>query len=349
MESENNKNNIIGHIAGLTETSKNELYSFLKKSQINNVEIIDVDIITGKIVEDTNMGTLFSKYEYHLERSKNQNMSQSESKSSSIKAKQLEKKMNQYWKVKMEYYLNKLTTNHKKKILLIGFLSFFKNHKICINIDIVPKFFIKVNFIDNAKLVIKYNLDNSRDDIINGNFDLNYLDVDFLVKKRMLLQSIYTKINYIVMSLPLIINTLELQSQMDIPETLYYASFIKYNKKIPIMSTILYAYTQEWLSLSSILLTLNNMNKINDISSNNIEKGIKNNRQYIKLTKLQADRMKDAGYIYEIKDTYNFLPFPTKNNVYKYFTVRPIKINRVLEIDNVIDQLKQLNIDIIIV
>jgi hypothetical protein len=59
--------------------------------------------------------------------------------------------------------------------------------------------------------------------------------------------------------------------------------------------------------------------------------------------------MNKNGYIYEISATENFLPFPTKNNVYKYFTVRPIKINRILNIDNILAQLKILGIIIEII
>ena len=62
------------------------------------------------------------------------------------------------------------------------------------------------------------------------------------------------------------------------------------------------------------------------------------------MTKEQYKLMNKNGYIYEITLTENFLPFPTKNNVYKYFTVKPIKINRILEIDNILVQLKKLGI-----
>jgi hypothetical protein len=350
MDTEINQNSIIAHIAGLTDHSKVEFYNIFKKSQlVKFVEIIDVDIITTKIIEDNNMETLFAKFEYYSDRSKNQDLTQLENKSALGKAKQLEKKMFQYWKVRMEYYINKLSANSQKKIILIGYLSFFKNHRIYLNLSIVTKFFLKVNYTEHAKSIIKHNIENSKNDIIDGNFDLNYLNPDFLIKKRIQLQTIYSKISYIIMSLTSIINTLELNYQTSIPDTLFYASFIKYDKKIPNISNIINTYSQEWIALGSILSALNNNINSNQTLSN-IEKGInKENKPYIKLTKEQSKLMNKSGYIYEISQTENFLPFPTKNNVYKYFTVKPIKINRVLQIDNILIQLKKLGINIEII
>ena len=147
------------------------------------------------------------------------------------------------------------------------------------------------------------------------------------------------------MNLNSIINTIELNCQTNIPDILYYASFIKYEKKIPIMANPIQVYSQEWLALSSILLSSDNINKINDDTPNNIEKGVnKNGKPYINITKDQSKKLNKIGYIYEIVKTEYFLPFPTKTNVYKYFTAKPVKINRALVIDNILKQLKELNI-----
>lgn len=349
-----NNNAIIGHIAGLTDSSKKELYNILKTSNLTSIiEIVDVDIITNKIIDDKNMSAIFTKFETFSNKVKDTTLSIVEQKNTLKKIKELEKKMCQYWKVKMEYYINKLSDNSKKRILLVGYLSFFKNHKIYLNLNLVAKFFLKVDYTNHAKTIIQYNLDNSRNDIINGNFDLNYIDINFLTKKRILLQSIYSKINYITMNLLPIVTVLELYLKVPYPETLYYTSFVKYDKKIPIMYEHVIAYTQEWLSLTSILSTCNLTNKIEDEMNKKclekLEKGIKNNKQYIKLTKDQAKQLSKSGYIYEIITTENFLPFPSKNTIYKYFTVKPIKINRVIQINNILNQFKELNINIEII
>ena len=348
MDTEINQNIIFAHIAGLTVKSKEDLYIIFKKSFLkNHIDIIDVDNITNKIIEDKNMEILFSKFEYYSTRSKDKNLSHTETKLSLTKSKNLEKKMFQYWKVKMEYSINKLASRSNKKILLIGYLSFFKNHRININLDIVPKFFTKVEYNQHAKTIIKYNLENCTEDIINGDFDLNYLDIDFLIKKRIQLQNIYLKINYIQFSLTSIINILELKYQIQTPSILYYSSFIKYDKKIPVLQNMIYAYSEEWLALSSILISENNLNKI-DNNLTNVEKGMnKDGSIYLKLSKNQIKKFNNIGYLYEIVNTDNFLPFPTKNNIYKYMTIKPIKINRVLQIDNIFNQIKQLKINIL--
>ena len=346
MDTEINQNTLIGHIAGLTEYHKTQLPEMLKKIKMDkHVSIIDVDTITTKIIDDDNMVTLFSKYEYHFERSKDKSISHNENRISLEKAKNIEKKMFEYWKVKMEFYINKIISSSPKKILLVGYLSFFKNHRIYLNLNILTKFFLKVDFVENAKNIIRHNLEYSKDDIINGLFDLNYLDINFLVKKRINLQSIYTKINYITMNLNMILNTINLYHQMDLPNKLYYASFIKYDKKIPIISDHIIVYSQEWLALTGILNTSDKINN-NDNTDNNIEKGIHQGIPFVKVTSIQEKKMKQKGYIYEIVDIDNFLPYPTKNDIYKYFTTKPIKINRSLDLNNILSELKKLNVTI---
>jgi hypothetical protein len=178
-----------------------------------------------------------------------------------------------------------------------------------------------------------------------GTNDYGHLDINFLVKKRVNLQSIYTKINYITMNLNMILNTINLNYQVSIPDKLYYASFIKYEKKIPIISDYIIVYSQEWLALTGILNTSDKINN-NDNSDNNIEKGILKGIPFIKVSNAQEKKMKQKGYIYEIIDTENFLPFPTKNDIYKYFTTKPIKINRSLNLNNILSELKKLNVNI---
>jgi uncharacterized ubiquitin-like protein YukD len=110
-----------------------------------------------------------------------------------------------------------------------------------------------------------------------------------------------------------------------------------------------YAYDKEWLALTSVLATSDNLNKSNEnTTSTTIEKGIKNEKTYIKISNEQAKLLSSEkkAYIYEITQTDIFLPYPTKKTIYKYFTVRPIKINRVLEIPNVLEQIKKLKIKV---
>lgn len=327
--------NIIGHIAGLPILYRDELNNLLSKSSIlKNIDIIDFDIITEKILNDNNMTILYSRYEKYLIISKDKTIPTIDVKTALQNIKETEQKMTRYWKAKVEYYLNKLISNHKHKILLVGFISYFKNHKIHINLNIIQKFFVKVDYEDHAKSLIKYNIENSKDDIIDGSFDLNYLNKDFLIKKRFQIQTIYTKLGYVTLPLKLIVNILEICQQTSNPDTLYYASFTKFDKKVPTLSTTLLAYPLDWLALLYI------------INDEHIKKGIKNDIPYVILNKDQRQKLNKSCYLYEIIKTEQFIPIPSGDTVYKYCTLHPPKINRMLEINNIINQLKDLSVNI---
>ena len=337
MDTEINLNYILAHIVGINDHNKQHFTQIFNSSKIlKNILLIDVDIISTKINDDDNMKNLLNKFEFYKNQSINKELNIDENKLSLNKSKEIEKKIFQYWKVKMEYYINKLSKNDNK-VILIGYLSFYNNPKININLDIIPKFYVKVNYLEHAKKIIKYNIENYKDDIINSKFDLDLLDSNNLIKKRIQLQTIYNKIFYITMPLRQIINSIELFYQNIKPLTLYYASFRKYDKKIPIFNNHIIAYTDEWLALSSILYNDNN-----DL----IKKGVSNNQQYINLTKDQFKNMSNNGYIYEINDVDNFIPYPNTSCIYKFLTVKPIKFEKNIAINNIVLQLQKLNINI---
>lgn len=333
MDTDIIQNKIFAHIVGINDYNKDEFIKLINSSKIlSKILIIDIDKISEKIMEEKNMNLLLNK------------INNKESSLSIIKQKKnIEKKMHEYWKAKMDYYINKsiksnnsdknacsLTNN--KKIILIGYLHFFNNTKIYINLEIIPKFFIKIINDDHVKSIISYNIEKYKDNIINGNFDLNYLDKNFLIKRRLQMQSIYSKLSYFPMTLSEIINIVEIYYQTSVPDVLYFASFTKYDKKIPQLLDYITVYTTEWFALSSIY--------------SNIKKGIKNNQEFIIITKEQYNNLMKSCYIYEINNTENFLPYPNKYLIYKYITYKPIKINRIMHIDNIINQLKKFNINI---
>ena len=326
---------VIGHIVGISTYEKDNFMKIWKKSSIyEEVEIIDLNIITEKILNDDKMGLLYNKYE-ELINNKNKN--------NNIKIKDLEKKMNEYWKVKMVYYLKKYINSVNKKILLIGYISYFKNHKININLNIETKYLVKVDINEHIKNIIEYNLDNNKDDIINSMFDLNYLNKDFLLKMRTNIISIYKKLNYNLISLNNIIKSIELNYHNDKPKILYHCSNINYKKKIILDNNIddcyISSYTEDWIAIVSPY--------INDNTTLNIHKGLKNKKKYVNLSNNNIKDLNRTLYLYEIIDTSDFVPFPSKNNIYKYISSKQIKINRVIEINNIIEHLNKLNINII--
>jgi hypothetical protein len=335
MLSEINNENIIGHIAGLTSFNKIDFINRLKKTSLyDKVNIIDLDNITNKIINDKNMGLLYFKYE---------EITELKEKINNNKIKEIEKKMNQYWKVKMEYYLIKELKNSNKPNLLIGFISYFKNHKINLNLDIPTKYFIKVDYDTHTQNIIESNLDENRTNIINGLFDLNFLDKNFLIKKRLLLSSIYKKLGYNILPINTIICSIEIFSQINIPDCLYFCSFIEYEKKINLPTdenNILTVYSEEWLALTAPQID-------QDGNVYSLKKGIQNKVPYIYLSNNNIKELKKKVYLYEITLTDIFIPYPSKTAIYKYITSKPIKYNRIIEINNLIDKLNDIQIKII--
>ena len=129
----------------------------------------------------------------------------------------------------------------------------FKNHKIGIKLVTSNKLFIKLNLFDNAKEIIKNNLDTQRDAIINGTFDLNYLDNIFLVRKREDLQNTYEKMGYQLKSYNDLCKIIQLSIQDVIPDGLYFVDYKQYSKTEIKKKKNIIGYTSEWLAIISIL------------------------------------------------------------------------------------------------
>jgi len=166
---------IFAHIGGLSEKMKTELISTYLNTQYL---FKDLEEYTEKIINDKNMKALIQRFEYYCEKAKSINITKINAKQFILKSKEIERKMNFYWKSKMNFYILDLinSTNPNKKIILFGYSNFFKNIRIFINIQTNIKLFVNNNSIDYIKDLISDNLDNYRDDIINGNFNLDLLN-----------------------------------------------------------------------------------------------------------------------------------------------------------------------------
>ena len=170
---------IICHIVGLNDDLKKIINIFNKKNL--DIEILDLDVITKKIVNDKYMNLMYNKYENLFEQSKKKGSDKSLVK----KYKDIEKKMNEYWKSKFSLILKRECNKiQKSNIILVGLNIHFKNHRINVKIDCKLLFFARLNLEENSRKVIESNLDNHRDEIIAGTFPLQYLDSEFLIKKE---------------------------------------------------------------------------------------------------------------------------------------------------------------------
>ena len=279
--------NIFCHIVGLNYKIKDKIIDILKSKDFN-FDIIDLDSITEKIINDKNMNLMYDKYEQYFTKSKTKQGTKDDTK----KYKEIEKKMVNYWKCKFQLLLEKDVKKSKKKIVLIGLNTHFKNNRIFVKINCKLKFFIKVDLIDNAKLVIQNNLDQHRNEIIEGSFPLEYLEIDFLIKKRENLINIYKKIGYEVKSLTSIIKIINNNNNFDMVNVndLYFASRDKQSKKINFKEDRVIAYTIPWLAALS------------SIDTKNLKKGFKKNNGFVKQSKKgELNNLKKECYLYKIE------------------------------------------------
>jgi hypothetical protein len=329
---------IFAHIAGLSDNLKIKLVeTFVNSDYIFQ----DLEIFTEKIIKDKNMKALIQRYEYYFEKSKNINNNKIQCKEFIKKSKDIERKMNFYWKNKINYYILNLinSTNPNKKIVLIGYCNFFKNIRIFINIQTNIKIFINLNTNSNfIKDIITSNLDNYREDIINGTFNLDLLNPSFLIKKREITTNIYSKNGYDLKTLDQIIKLLSISLQVyDTPSVLYFASKTNYNNKINLKKII--AYSDDWIAI------------VSGFNDKSLIKGYQNddeNKPFVQeITSGSLQKLNDSIYLYVINNTTLFTPILTKNYIYKYETNKPVQIFEKITINNVFSKLKEKKIKLI--
>ena len=280
--------NIFCHIVGLNYKIKNKVIDILKSKDFN-FDVIDLDSITEKIINDRNMNVMYNKYEEVFTKSKSKEGTKEDTK----KYKEIEKKMTNYWKTKFQLLLEKEAKKCKNKIIVIGLNTHFKVSRVYVKIDCKLKFFVKVDLLDNSKLVIQNNLDAHRNEIINGTFPLEYLEIEFLIKKRETLISIFKKIGYEVKSLTSIIRVINSNNNFNMINIndLYFASRDKQAKKIKCNEDDkITAYSIPWLAALSA------------VDTKNIKKGFKKNNGFVKQTKRgELNNLKKECYLYKVE------------------------------------------------
>jgi nicotinamide mononucleotide adenylyltransferase len=321
--------NILAHIAGVNIESKELIKKSFSKKQF---EIIDLDIITEKIINDKNMLYLYNRDEFYKNKLKDQNLSKLNIKQINNVIKKIDQKMNLYWKVNFDNAINNLISKIDKLVILIGYNTYFKNHKIYVNINANHKYIQKVNLLDHAKNVVSANLKEYYEDIINGDFPLEYLNHQMIIKKRNNLVIQYQKMEYQLDTINNIINAVEIAYNTDVPNMLYFASKENFNKKIILKQNKIIAYEDQWIALISAL------------SNKNISKGYSSSGQpYVKCN---PSILNTSIYLYYITDTISFSPIPTKNKLYKYQSAKQIVVYKKVLINNIHEKLKELNINI---
>jgi len=316
----------IFHISGITEIYKKDIINKLKN--IKMFIIFDIDEETEKIYKLKDI--------------------QDKLKDSSVVKPQIKKKLddeiNNIWTVKLSEVINKTIQQHQNVygIIFIGNIIPTINgiSKISKNKIIIPpcyqKFFLKVNFKQNAQEIIKYNLKKYHDDIVEGHFPLDYINLNFLTTTREFLQKSYQKLHYTLAPIDKIVYYFEHGIYEKKPDLLYvfiqtndstiknpYVKFIE-NKKV-------YGFTEDWLALTSTIT--------------GIERGYNDGIAYIKeKVNGSINKLKISGYI-SIVQSSTFIAIT--NNKEKFVSDRKIKVIKSMMIENVLDKLKEMKIKII--
>lgn len=330
---------IIGHIVGLPNNYKNKFLDDLKKFPVaknNEISIIDLDDITMQIISDKNIILLYNKLDELNEKKKINKPKALGMININKTIKDMEQKINEFWKTKIDNHILK-EINKNKNIICIGLSTYFKNHKIGIKIVTPNKLFIKLNLFENAKQIINNNLDTQREAIVNGIFDLNYLDINFLVRKREDLQNTYEKMSYQLKSYNDISKIIQLSMHNVVPSGLYFVDYKEFSKTEIKKKKNIIGYTSEWLAIISIL-------------KDKIIKGYdKSKKPYIKEIEANIlEKLYDPLYLYYTTDIDSFMPEITNSSeIYKYVSTRPIlKFTHIL-MDNPYDKLIKIKVKMI--
>lgn len=328
---------IFGHIVGLTQSQKNTIHQRYSETKYL---FKDLDDLTDLIMDDKNMYQLVQRYEYYMNKSKNFNISKLESKKLLTKSRELNNKINAYWKTRMEFYINEYSNedNGDKKVILLGYSNFYRNMRIFAKLETTIKIFIDIDEKEYTKEIIRNNIEKYTEDIVDGNFNLDLINPTFLIKRRQTITNLYNKRNYDVKdfdnSVKFMSNSLE---NYDIPTPLFYASQHKYKTSIPIKDLI--AYNDEWIAI------------ISSFKNNKLVKGYlddNSNKPYVQeLAKNNLKKLNCKIYIYVISKTELFIPIFTKNYLYKYKSSQHVQINKIVEYENALEHLKSSNIEVI--
>jgi len=172
------------HLIGLNPYSKKTFVDNLNDKIFN---VIDLDEINQEILKDPRLDKMYHQFQ-KLKTDKND------------KFKEVDKKMSQFWENNFIDGIEE-KISPKKINILVGQNNHYKSLHKRVNIDCTNKFIVKSDTDDEVKAWIKYNLDNYREEIIQGNFPLDYINYEYLHKKRLTIETIYKKIGYIEKSL----------------------------------------------------------------------------------------------------------------------------------------------------
>lgn len=302
------------HLIGLNPYDKKELIDNINNKIFN---VIDLDLINQEILKTPEIDKMYRQF-MKLKEDKND------------KFKEIDKKMSDYWENNFIDMIQNQTKTNKFNIL-VGMNNHYKSLSKRVPIHSTNKFIIKNDIDMDVKSWIRYNLENYKDEIINGTFPIEYINYEHLYKKRQTIENLYKKNGYIektVDQIKTIINLMETSKKSDGTE-LWISMKEPYNVNSlihPKQHSKLVAFTEPDLALLDSL----------NISNNEIKKEYDGTN--IKLMEIKPNslsKLKTKRFIYLVEPK-TFIPEHNGNNK-KFFSQVPVKILAKQKIDNVYD------------
>lgn len=312
--------NIVCHIVGLNPNLKNK---FIKQINKNIYTIIDLDEINNLIITDPYMIKLFKNY-INLKENKND------------KYKDTDKKMTQFWEANLSNLIDERRKN-KSKVILLGNSNHYRSLSKKIKIETANRFIIKSDIKKYVREIIRYNIENHKDEIIDGTFPIEYLNFDYLVKKNRLLNESYIKIGYLPKNLSQIIKILQM-----IPQKKYrgVGLFVSLKQPYNVKSKIYPKKNSKIMAYSEPVLALLGSFRWSDDELVKSYNG--NNVKLIEKKKGALERLNSKRFLYLVEDD-PFIPHEKGKNI-KFFSQSPIVIIDKEKITNVYDKLKELDV-----
>jgi hypothetical protein len=302
--------NLSCHIIGLNPYSKKEFINSINNKIFN---VVDLDLVNQQILQHPDLDKMYQQFE-KLKATKND------------KYKELDKRMSDFWEKNFLESVQ-LKIKDKKMNILLGQNNHYKSIKKRINIDCTNKFIIKGEMNDDIKSLIKYNLENHKDDIINGNFPLEYLNFDYLLKKKEAIDSTYKKLGYIEKSMDQIKNMMKLIETTENKNEMWISLKEPYNVGSlihPQQNDKLIGYLDPNMSLLGSFI----FNKEELVTNyNGSEITIK------EITPKSTKKLKSRRYLYLVESK-TFMPHENGSNL-KFFSQLPVKILAKEKVDNV--------------
>ena len=324
---------ILAHITGVTNVEREQIIMYFAKK----FTFVNLDDFTDLIMEDGTMQQLLSEYEYHVNKSKDPNKSKNESRQSMLKSKEIEKKINTMWKVKMEFYIGSI--NKDKKVILFGYCNFYRNVRIFVQIKTNYKIFINTDSRKYISNIIRHNITHFSEEICNGTFSMEHLNFDFLLKKRELTMEVYLKNGYNLESMERIYRTVRVcDVSVSVPQVLFYGSKKDYGRSIPCTkSDKLTCYTEFWMAV------------IDGIKSPNLQAKIGSDPSKGTITELVENGANDLNtntVVYSIITNESFIPVISDKYIYSFETSSSVQITEKTYVSNALITLRKMKIKI---